>query len=490
VMGGAESEVQDSTRNVLLEGAAWNFINIRRTIGAQHMLSEASYRFSRGVHPAMAARGVSRCLEMMRQWAGGVVDIGLVDSYPLPPHDPTIQVTPKKVKRWLGIDLTPVEVADILKRLDFKVEVSSQDIHVTAPDHRMDIGEGIIGVADLMEEIARIYGYERIPETRMADELPPQRDNRDLELEERIRDLLVDLGLQEVVCYRLTSPEREARRLPPGALIDDKPYVRLANPIAIDRNVMRHSLLSSMLEVVERNARLRPRQALFEIGPVFLASEASSLPDELPRLTIVLTGPRDLPTWQEADANPMDFYDLKGVLNALFYSLHIEDVHYEPVEYPSFHPGKSARVLLGEQQIGVCGELHPLVRERYQLPETPLLAADLELNALLEAIPERYKLQPVPAFPPMLEDLAVIVDEELPAERVEAVIRQAGSKTLSEVRLFDVYRGEQIGAGKKSLAYGLTYQATDRTLTDEEALKIRQRIVRQLEKELGARLRS
>jgi phenylalanyl-tRNA synthetase beta chain len=490
VMGGAETEVSDKTRNVLLEGASWNFINIRRTIASQRMLSEASYRFSRGVHPAIAPRGVSRCLEMMRQWAEGIVNRGLIDNYPLPTHDPTIQISPGDVKRWLGIDLTVEQIAWILERLEFKVEIVEQKVKATVPDHRLDIGEEVIGIADLMEEIARIHGYEKIPESRLSDELPPQRNNRDLELEEHIRDLLVYLGLQEAVTYRLTSPEREAKRLIPGIPANDKPYVRLVNPIAIDRNVMRQSLLSSLLEIVERNARTHPRQALFEIGPVYLASEEGALPDELPHLAIVLTGPRELPSWQGADTTTMDFYDLKGMLDALFQGLHIKGVHYEPVEYPSFHPGKSARILIGERQAGVLGELHPLVRQHYEIPETPLLASDLDLKIVMEAIPEIYEIQPVPVFPPVLEDLAIIVDNEIPAERVETVIWQAGGKILSEVRLFDIYRGEQIGAGKKSLAYNLIYQAIDRTLTDEEVLKTRQRIIRMLEKELNARLRS
>lgn len=490
VMGGAESEVHAGTRNVLLEGAAWNFINVRRTVAAQRLLSEAAYRFSRGIHPAQAERGVCRGLELMRQWAGGVIAQGLVDHYPLPPHDPLVEVTPADTRRWLGVELPAQEIASLLERLEFKVQVDGDVVRAATPDHRLDIGEGIVGVADVMEEVARIYGYERIPETRMADELPPQRNNRDLDLEERVRDVLVALGLQELATYRLTSPEREARRLPQGAPQDDKPYVRLANPIASDRVVLRHSLFASLMEIVERNARLRPRQALFEIGPVYLASEESVLPDEVQHLVLALTGPRALPAWQPADTAPMDFFDLKGVLNALFADLHIEDVRYEPAEHPSFHPGKCARILLGEQPLGVMGELHPLVRQRYELAETPLLAADLDLAALLASAPTLYAVQNKSAFPPVLEDLAVIVDEATPAGRVAEVIRQGGGKALSELRLFDVYRGEQIGVGKKSLAYGLTYQAADRTLTDQDVQQLRQRIVRRLDQELGAKLRS
>ncbi len=493
VMGGAETEVNENTRNVLLEGAAWNYINIRKTVNAQRLPSEAAYRFSRGVHPAMAERGVRRGLEWMRQWAGGVVYRGLVDNYPSPPRDPVVRVSSADVRRWLGIDLQPEQIAALLSRLEFDCRIEAVNgerlVIAVTPDHRLDIGEGVIGVADLMEEIARIYGYERIPSTRLSEELPPQIGNPSLEREEELRDLLVTLGLQEVVSYRMTSPEREKRRLIAGSSTGDAPYVRIANPIVSDRNVLRRDLLSSVLEVVERNARLRPRMALFEIGPVFLPAEGDSLPEERQRLAIVLTGPRQLPTWQEPDAALMDFYDLKGVVQSLMDGLHLSDVGYVPGEHPTFHPGKCARVLLGGQEVGVLGELHPLVRERYELPAAPLLAADFDLEALLAAIPDRFDVAPVPAYPPVLEDLAVVVAEAVPAERVAEVIRQAGGEMVKEIRLFDVYRGEQIGPGMKSLAYNLVYQADDRTLTDQEAAQIRQRIVRRLAQELDARLR-
>jgi len=493
VMGGAETEVNETTRNVLLEGAAWNYINIRKTVAAQRLPSEAAYRFSRGVHPAMAARGVRRGLELMRQWSGGVVDQGLVDEYPLPPADPTVTITPADAERWLGVRLPAQEMAEILTRLEFKVEIEGDRLRATTPDHRLDIGEGIVGVADLMEEVARIYGYDRIPETRLRDELPPQLGNPRLEKEERVRDLLVSLGLQEVITYRMTSPQREARRLQPGAPETDKPYVQIANPIVSDRNVLRQNLLSSVLEVVERNARLRARMALFEISPVFWASEDGLLPDEFQRLVIVLLGPRAPAGWQAADTAPMDFFDLKGIVHTMLEGLHLENIRYVPVQHPTFHPGKCAQVLLGEQPIGVIGELHPLVRTNYELPatmaNTPLLAADFDLEAILAAIPARFDMRPVPPYPPVLEDLALVVDENIPAEQVSTLIQQAGGETVRAIRLFDVYRGEQVGAGKKSLAYSLTYQASDRTLTDKAVAKIRDRIVRRLEQEIGATLR-
>jgi len=496
VMGGAESEVTEKTRRVLLEGAAWNFINIRKTMGSQKLVSEAAARFSRGVHPAMAARGVCRGLEMMRLWSGGVVAQGLVDAYPLPPVQPTNVITPKDVERSLSIRLTAAEIAAYLRRLEFTVQVEGEQIRATAPDHRMDIGEGVIGKADLMEEVARMYGYDRIPETILASAIPPERGDKSLLLEERLRDLLAGMGLQEVATYRLTSPERENRLYPPDSPPGDLPYVRLLNPLAADRAVMRHSLLSSLLEVVERNARLRERIALFEIGPVFYPREGQLLPDEPLHLAVAITGPRHLEGWREAvnqpamDAPAMDFYDLKGLLEEFLSGLHIEGMRWEAGKHPSYHPGKCAQIWSGERPLGFMGELHPLVRQHYDLPPTALLAAELDLQVILEAIPPQYFVESVPAFPPVLEDLAVVVDDSVLAVQVANLIRQAGGKVVQGVRLFDLYRSDQIGAGKKSLAYSITYQAKDRTLTDKDVAGIRQKIVRLLEQELGARLRS
>lgn len=494
VMGGLESEVTENTRNVLLEGAAWNLINVRRTVAAQKLNSEAAYRFARGVHPDLAETGVRRCLHLMQQTAGGTLADGLVDAYPLPPQHPQIPLNPADVQRSLGIALAPEEIRAILQPLGFELQSTAEGFLVTPPPTRLDIGANLIGKADLMEEIARIYGYDRIPETRITAELPKQRGNPAIEAEERVRDLLVSLGLQEIITYRLTSPERESRRLTPGTLREDLPYVQLLNPIASDRSVMRHSLLASVLEIVERNARIRPRQALFEIGPVFLASESGVLPEEPLRLVLALSGARAPHGWQPADTAPMDFYDLKGILEGLLNGLHITNIRYDAFpshsDHPTFHPGKCARLLLGETPIGLFGQLHPRLREQYDLPQSPVLAADLDLRALLNAIPDRFSAQSVSPYPPVYEDLAFVLSENVPAAEVEALIRQTGGKLLTEVRLFDVYRGENIGAGNKSLAYALTYQDAERTLKDDEVAKVRSRIIRRVEQTLNAKLRS
>jgi len=498
VMGGAESEVTASSHSILLEAAAWNFINIRKTANQHNLPSEASYRFSRGIHPALAEAGLKRCLYWMAQWSGGQIAPGIVDNYPLPPQPASVEICPSDIRRALGIEIPLEKVKDMLERLEFTCawpptspdvgDSTSGDVglRVTAPPIRLDIGAGVIGVADVMEEIARLYGYDNIPETRLADPLPPQRGNPALEAENRVRDSLARLGLQEIITYRMTAPEAENKLLPPGAPRPSLEYVTLANPIAPEKRVLRRSVLASALAIAEKNARQRESLALYEIGAVYIP-QGKDLPLEPRRLAIVLNGKRYPAAWDAKVGVKLDFYDLKGILEALMTSLHL-GVTYAPAEHPAFHPGKCAAALLGSTPLGVFGELHPQVAENYGF-NTPLLAADFDLEAILAALPGGYPIEPVSEYPPILEDIAVIVDEALPADRVEALIRQTGGKLLESARLFDVFRGEQLGAGKKSLAYALVYRSPEGTLTDKDAAGIRSRIIKRLERELDAKLR-
>ena len=489
VMGGAESEVTDQTRNILLEGAAWNFINIRRTAKQHNLPSEASFRFSRGVHPALAEIGVKRGLQYMAEWAGGNVAPDLGDAYPLPPKVSVVEVTVHDVKRLLGIDLTLEQIADLLTRLEFKCEVKGQALQVTAPSHRMDISEGVVGLADVLEEVARSYGYDNIPTTTMADALPPQVGNPVHEWEEHLRDLLVALGLQEVVSYRMTSVEKESRLVPEGVKpLQEQQYVRIANPTTPDKNVLRRSLVASVLDTLEKNIRLGESLSFFEIGSVFEPVK-NDLPNEPRRLAVAMTGLREATAWDVQNSPPLDFYDLKGRIELLLSGLRLTNVSYTETESVQYlHPGKAAEVKVNGQVVGVFGELHPLAKEKYELGDSPVLVAEFDLDTL-RGIKPTYGVMPVPEFPSVYEDIAVIVDETVLAERVESLIKQTGGRTVANVKLFDVYRGDQIGAGKKSLAYSLTYQA-DRTLTDAEAAAIRTKIVKRLEHELGAKLRS
>jgi len=491
VMGGSESEVTDNTKNILLEGAAWNFINIRRTAKQHNLPSEASFRFSRGVHPAMAEGGVSLGLKYMAEWAGGTVAPDLVDAYPLPPKDAVVEITVNDVKRWLGIDLTLEKTAELLKRLEFKCTITNNQLQVTSPNHRMDIGEGVVGVADVLEEVARSYGYDNIPTTTMADALPPQVGNPIHEWEEHLRDLMVALGLQEVVSYRMTSPEKESRI----THYDD--YVRLANPIAPEKSVLRRSLVASVIDSLEKNIRYSEAFSFFEIGSVFVphkndpsTGSGQGLPDEPRKLAIAMTGLREATAWDVKDSPKLDFFDLKGRIELMLSGLRLTNITYTATDsYSHLHPGKSAEVKAGDKVIGVFGEMHPLVKEQYELGDSPVLVAEFDLDTM-RAIAPTYGIKTIPETPSMYEDIALIVDESVKAETVEALIRQTGGRSVTNVRLFDLYRDEKIGEGKKSLAYALTYQAEDKTLTDADAAAIRNKIVKRLEKEVGAKLRS
>jgi phenylalanyl-tRNA synthetase beta chain len=487
LMGGLASEITPATTNVLLEAAAWNFLNIRQSSRQLGLQTEASFRFSRGVHPSQALLGAQRAAELLRRHAGGTVAEGVVDFYPNPPPPVTVDLDPAYVRRLSGLDLPIAAMADLLERLELTVEEQDGRLEVAVPDHRLDVE----GPHDLVEEICRLHGYDRIPTTALSDVLPPQRGNPSLEREERLRDVLAGLGLQEVITHRLTTPEAEAKLFGEQ---DTRPYVRLAKPSTAERAVLRHSLLASVLEIAASNSRFQEQVGIFELGAVFLKEEGRELPAEPPRLALVLTGPCRLPHWQEAEPpRRVDFFDLKGVLESLFADVRVA-VRFETGEHRSFRPGRTAAVRLGEhgEALGVLGELHPLVVERYELRlerEQPVLAAELELAPLLPQIPDTFQVVPLPAYPAVREDLALVVDAETPAAAVETALRAAGGELLEDVELFDVYTGEKVGAAKKSLAYHLVFRSPNKTLTDGDTAKLRRRILQRLERELGARLR-
>ncbi len=492
IIGGAESEISDQTTTVLLEAAAWNFINIRRTMQSQKVHTDAGARFSRGVHPSQALLGAERGIELMRQVSGGEVAQGIIDDYPRPVEPVQVELPVSEIRRIMGIDFSVELAADALRRLQFAVEVHGDTLHVTAPDYRMDIGTGVIGRADLIEELARIHGYDKIPDTIIADAMPVQIGNPSLEHEERVRDLLVALGLRENISYRLTTPEREAQLTPSGAAssLPDAEYVTLANPISPEKTVMRHTLLVNLLETARANTRYQTRQQVFEIGAVYFAREDQALPDEPRHLGILMTGARQPGHWADSSASePMDYFDLKGVVDALIEGLHISNFEIARAAHASFHPGRSALLKVRNKEVGVFGELHPSVARNFDLPGAPVLAAEFDLDRLLRAAHDNFPVSPLPVTPPILQDIALVVKAETPAASVEKVIVRAGGELLKGVRLFDVYEGAPIPDGHKSLAYSLTYQTDDRTLTDREVAKLHEKIVKTAERELGARLR-
>ena len=487
VMGGLESEITDATTDILLESANFNFLNIRRTSRLLGLMSDASQRFGRRVDPELTVKAAARAAYLMAELAGGHVAPVAGDLYPGRQPQRTITLPPACVTRILGVEIPQEEMVRILTSLEFQLSPSGEPpvYEVLVPSHRLDV----TGPVDLVEEIGRIWGYDRFPSTLMCDELPPQRPNPRLEGAERVRDILVGCGLDEVITYSLVNIEDEGKLRPYGPPPNPADFLRLLNPLSADRAYLRRTLLPSLLRTTRENLRFVERIAIFEIGAVYEPVEGQILPQEPRRLAIVMTGPREPRSWvQGQDRSPLGFYDLKGVVEALLEGLGLEG-KFEPGEHPALHPGRCARVSAGGRAVGAMGELHPLVREAFDLPPQPVCALEFDLEALLAGWGGPRKVTPLSIHPPVYEDLAVVVDEHVPAEQVYNLIVQTGAPLVRSAVLFDVYRGEQIGAGRKSLAYRLTYQADDRTLTDQEVARLRSRIIRRLERELGAALR-
>ncbi|MGH2543483.1 MAG: phenylalanine--tRNA ligase subunit beta, partial [Ardenticatenaceae bacterium] len=489
VMGGIETEVSEETTNILLEAAAWDFISVRRT-AARHLLhSQAAYRFSRGVHPAMAIRGNKRAANLIAELGHGQLASGIVDAYPQPAPDVVITLDVAMVNRLLGTELALEQIAGYLERLAFGVERERDRLRVTVPDHRLDVTIP----ADLVEEVARVHGLDQLLLTLLDDALPPLRVDEALRVEERIRDLLVGAGLTETISYSMTTPEREARLTPSDDAVRDVSeggYICIANPISQDRRVMRRSLLASAVETVQSNLHHRDRVAIFEIGNVYLPVDDEVLPEEALRLVIVMTGVAEPATWLAVQSRPIDYYDLKGVIDEVLEHLHLtERATFEAADHPTFQPGRVATLKIDGKNAGILGELHPGVRQNNDLPEQRIAAADLDLGALIAAVPATVTVAPIPRFPAIVQDLAAVVDEAVPARVVEETIWGAGVERLTQVQLFDVYQGKSIPEGKKSLAYSLRYVDPERTLTDEEVAGYHATITSALRQKLGAQIR-
>lgn len=486
VMGGLESEVSPQTRNILLEAANFDYLSVRRTSQLLKLSSEAATRFGRGLDPELAHLGAVRAAELLAEYAHGRVAQGLIDVYPAPPERPVIELEPEEVERLLGVAVATTRIQEILESLGFGVAATGRGtLSVTVPSHRRDVRLS----ADLVEEVGRIYGYDNLPDTLIQEEMPPQRRNLPHILTEHVRDLLVGCGLQEIITYSLTNLESVAHLTPGAPPPDPATYVRIENPLSQERNVMRQTLQDAMLQTLGSTLRVAGRALLFEIARVYLPQPGERLPAEPLRLAIGLAGPRGERAWGCDPSQPLDFFDLKGVVQALLDRLGARGAAYEPLDSPTFQPGRAATVRVGDVALGVLGEVHPEVREAFDLAGRVCLA-ELDLEALIGLAGRIYEMEPISRFPAVTQDLALIVDEVVPAARVYELIRQGGGELLRQAVLFDVYRGEQIPAGKVSLAYALTYQAPDRTLTDEEVARVQQRIVRLLEDKLGAALRA
>ena len=503
VMGGLDSEIGDDTRTVLLEAANFNFLNIRRTGQQLKLTTEAASRFGKRVDPELTLPAAARAAELMRDLADARVDPVVADLYPGRPARRSVVYDPSLADRILGVVIPRSEQARILGALAFDVVDEGTQWTVTVPSYRLDVGLPV----DLVEEIARVWGYERFPGTLIDEELPPLRRNHSLEAEERLRDIVVGLGLDEVITYSLVDPHDEARlQSEPGeALSLPGGLVVLKNPLAPERSQMRRTLLSGALRTAWANLRYLDRVAIFEVGRIhYHAGDADATTGETgvaePRhLSMLMTGTRDPRSWQSgaATSEKLDYYDLKGVVDALLDRLGLTaTVQWaRPTEgrrHPSFHPGRCAVASIGDRALGVMGELHPSVRDTFDLPPQPVVLLEWDLEVLLDAADAANAAKQIgwlSPHAPVHEDLALVVDEVLPAVEVKRAIENAGRPLVTEVLLFDVYRGEQAGPGKKSLAFALSYQAPDRSLSDRDVAKVRGRIIKTVEKELGAKLR-
>ncbi len=513
VMGGLESEISDATRNILLESATFDAANTRRTVQALKLNSEASYRFIRGVPATLNAVAARYAAELLCTYASGRIVAGpagdVADAYPLPQAAPVVYTTATDMQRLLGLPLSLDEVAAALRRLEFEVEQVEAPaagapatatfglardpgeplLACTPPWFRLDISIP----ADLTEEVARAIGYERVGMTLLSDELPPQRRNETYETEERIRNLLTAAGLQETVNYALTSPESSAR-LTPGTPAAESDFLSLANAIAPERRSLRRSLLVSALENLARNVRLAPRHASFEVGRVYLPEAGDgTLPHEDRRVSLLLAGLRTPPDFYTQDgSDEVDFYDLKGVVELLLERLGFAPAQIEFVPAPDVAPfgPRCAAVQIDGTPIGHLGELHPRVRQAFDLPAMRVALAELRVEPLVRPHFQLTPMRPISPYPAVIEDLAFELEEEVTVRRVEKTIRAAGGFLLTEVALFDIFRGGTVAAGRKSLAFHLTYQSPDRPLTEREVASLRRRVIDAVVKETGATLRS
>jgi len=484
VMGGGDSEVTESTTNILLESANFEFLNNRRTSQVLKLRTEASERFGKQVDPEGTLPAALRAAELMVEHASGTLEKIAGDLYPKPKENISLELDPDYVEHILGIKIPIEQITEILTSLEFKV-TGKNILKIIVPSHRMDISIP----ADLVEEIVRVYGYENLPSTLLNDVLPPQNVNQKLAGTERVRDILVASGMDEIITYSMMNPMDEAR-LRIENDIDLNKFVPLKNPLSQERSHLRRSLLPGAIMTARNNLRFLAKVVTFEVGSVFHPHPKNKLPDEPQRLSLLMSGHRDTQSWLKQAEGDYDFFDLKGVLEQFLNALHLEGVEWKKSRELPCHPGRCAQILVNGKVLGFAGELHPKVRNSFELPEQAVCVAELDLDLIIKLAVEDHQMEFISNFTPIFEDLAFVLDSSLPVESVTPIILQTGKPLLRKATLFDVYEGEQVDEGKRSLAYSLTFQATDRTLTDDEVGKVRNKIIRRLQHEFQATLRA
>ncbi|SDS13655.1 phenylalanyl-tRNA synthetase beta subunit [Paenibacillaceae bacterium GAS479] len=488
VMGGANSEVSADTVNIILESAKFDGSVVRRTSRQLGLRSEASLRFEKEVDPARVIPALDRAASLIAGLGNGLVTEGIAQELVHSVQPAVIEISLDRIANYLGMELSKLEVQTIFGRLGFDSEVSAQGvIKVQVPTRRGDITRDV----DLIEEVARLYGYDNIPTTPIIGETTPGALTVPQAVRRELRRRLSDAGLHEVISYSFTAPARAGLfpELSHGVV-----PIRLAMPMSEERSVLRTSLLPQLLETAAYNRNRKNHDlALFEIGTVFHTDEQqlTRLPQEKHRFALLLTGQRRAAAWNQ-NAEKVDFYDAKGVLETMFATLGLsESVSYEAAAPGDLHPGRTAAIKLsgerGEEIIGYVGQLHPELQQGSDLED--VYVAELDLGALYDVVDRTIAYRVLPRYPASDRDIAVTVDAGVPAAALAAVVREAAGELLESVKVFDVYTGEKLGEGRKSVALALVYRHPERTLTDDEVTAAHASAVSALEQSFSAELR-
>jgi len=480
VMGGANSEVSESTTTVLLESANFLCPSIRRTAQALKARTEASLRFEKGLSPYLPLYAARRAVRLMVELCGGTAARGLIDVFPARERQASIYLTQERLRRVLGMDVSREEVEQTLAALGFRCRWRRPATYVVTPPYwRTDVRIP----DDVAEEVARVVGYERIPAVLRAPSLPPAEADPMRELRERVRDALAQAGMQEVITYPLSDRETLARVLSTEEFASHPP-LRVANPMSRELEYLRTTLRAGLLRSLARNLRSRPGLvALFEVGRVFL-SRTDDLPHEVEMAAGIVAGPKP-DRWGLPRAEPADFFDAKAFLETALAILGVQ-AEFLPARHAVFLPGSTAEVRVEGKAVGLLGQLHPAVALAFEV-EGDAFLFELDLERLSPHVPAGRRYRPISRFPPVRDDLAVVVDADAPVAAVRQLI--VASPLGAPAQLFLLFLGPPVPEGKKSLAFAVTYQALDRTPSDEEVARERRRIVARLERELGASLR-
>ena len=490
IMGGYDSEITETTSDVLLESAYFNPSSIRATAKALGVSTEASYRFERGADPGVVLAALDRAAQLIAELAGGTICKDIVDVYPGQQPLRQVQLRPERVNFILGTTLDTSEMVQILSDLGFNAKANGTgNYQVTVPTFRSDITREI----DLIEEIARVHGYDNIPTTLPKGDIPVPTPNPSTEVRKHIKHFLLAAGMMEAINYSFCNPNCFDKI----RLNSDDPLrstLKLQNPLSPEMSVLRTTLLPSLLDNAQHNRNHQiDTIALFEIGSVFLQDGGSSRSDlriatlEPERVTGVLAGQIGDGVYSNPHREP-DFYDIKGLVEGILQVCGIVDYTLQKTDAPTFHPGRNAAVLLDDRQLGTFGEAHPEVLKNYDLPYKAYLF-DFDMEALVDTAIFAKRFEPIPVYPKVERDLAIVVDKELLSDMPTALIYATGGELVESVRLFDVYEGEQVPEGKKSLAYAITYHSATETLTDKAVNALHDKVVKRLNQELGAELR-